>query len=498
MQRTTRRQFLKLAGSAAALAALAPTALRGEAAPAAKGKVNVLFIPVDDLKPQLACYGHKKMLTPNLDRLAAEGTLFERAYCQQAVCAPTRASLLSGCRPDTTRVFDLQTPLPTTMPDVLTLPQHFKANGYTTISLGKVYHHGAKDDPKGWSEPPWMPPDPYPGYALQSSKDLMRKANEITETVKMKKGAAASPRKGPPTECGDLPDEAYGDGRIAEKAIEMLQRLKDQPFFLAVGFLKPHLAFACPKKYWDLYKRDEVDLADNPYKPKDAPDIAMTTWGELRTYEGIPRQGALAEAQARELVHGYYACVSFVDAQVGKVLDELKRLGLAEKTVVVLWGDHGWHLGDHGLWCKHTNFESATHAPLLARAPGLPAGLRTARLTEFVDVYPSLCELAGLALPKHLEGTSFVPLMKDPKREWKKAAFSQYPRGKVMGYTMRTERWRLTRWLSPDGTAVGVELYDHQNDPAENMNLAALPEHAKTVEELTALAKKGWRGALPA
>jgi arylsulfatase A-like enzyme len=384
------------------------------------------------------------------------------------------------------------------MPDVLTLPQHFKANGYTTISLGKVYHHGAKDDPKGWSEPPWMPESPFPGYALQASKDLMRKANETTETVKMKKGAAASPRKGPPTECGDLPDEAYGDGKIAQQAIETLRRLKDQPFFLAVGILKPHLAFACPKKYWDLYKRDEVDLADNPFKPKDVPDIAMTTWGELRTYEGIPKQGPVAEAQARELVHGYYACVSFIDAQIGKVLDELKRLGLAEKTIVVLWGDHGWHLGDHGLWCKHTNFESATHACLLARAPGLPAGLRTARLTEFVDVYPSLCELAGLPLPKHLEGTSFVPLMKDPNRPWKKAAFSQYPRGKVMGYTMRTERWRLTRWLSPDGTAVGVELYDHQNDPEENVNLAALAEHAKTVEELTALAKKGWRGALPA
>jgi choline-sulfatase len=495
MIRSTRRQFLKLAGSAAAMAALGPALLRGGAAPAARGKTNVLFIPVDDLRPQLACFGHKKMLTPNLDRLAAEGTLFERAYCQQAVCAPSRASLLSGCRPDTTRVYDLQTPLPTTMPDVLTLPQHFKANGYTTISLGKIYHHGAKDDPKGWSEPPWMPADPFPGYALQSSKDLMRKANEVTETVKMKKGAAANARKGPPTECGDLPDEAYGDGKIAQKAIEMLQRLKDKPFFLAVGFLKPHLAFACPKKYWDLYKREAVDLADNPFQPKGTPDIAMTTWGELRAYHGIPREGALTEAQARELVHGYYACVSFIDAQVGKVLEELRRLGLADKTVVVLWGDHGWHLGDHGLWCKHTNFETATHAPLLARAPGLPAGQRTARLVEFVDIYPSLCDLAGLAKPPHLEGTSFAPLMKDPNRPWKAAAFSQYPRGRAMGHSMRTERYRFTRWLTPDGAAVGVELYDHDKDPNENVNLAALPEHAKLVEDLTAQAKKGWQAA---
>jgi len=497
MRLTTRREFLRVAGSTAALTILAPRLPAGEPAPDA-GKLNVLFVPVDDLRPQLACFGHDRMKSPNIDRLASGGTAFLRAYCQQAVCAPTRASLLSGCRPDTTKVYDLQTPLATTMPDVLTLPQHFKANGYATISLGKVYHHGAKDDPKAWSEPPWMPPGAFPGYATKEMLAMMERitADAIQEGWKPK--SPGEKRRGPPVEAGDLPDEAYADGQLAQRAVETLRRLKDRPFFLAVGFLKPHLAFACPKKYWDLYKREEIDLADNPFQPKGAPDIAMHNWGELRAYYGMPQDGPLAESQARELVHGYYACASFVDAQIGKVLDELERLGLAEKTIVVLWGDHGWNLGEHGLWCKHSNFETSVLAPLVCRGPGLKGGRKTERLTEYVDVYPSLCELAGLPLPRHLEGTSFVPLMKDPDRPWKKAAFSQYPRGKVMGHSMRTERYRFTRWTAPDGTAVATELYDHQADPHENVNLAVLPEHAKAVEELTAQAAKGWRGALPA
>ena len=496
MRGTTRRQFLQTAGAAAALTLLGPRPARGGAAPAA-GKFNVLFIPVDDLRPQLACFGHKMMISPNLDRLAAGGTAFRRAYCQQAVCAPSRASLLSGCRPDTTRVYNLETPLPTTMPDVLTLPQHFKANGYTAISLGKVYHHGLRDDPKGWSEKPWMPPGAFPGYATKALQDQVDQltVDAIKEGWKPKN--PGEKKRGAPVEAADLPDEAYGDGKIAQQAIETLRRVKDQPFFLACGFLKPHLPFTCPKKYWDLYKRDEVDLADNPFQPKGAPDIAMHTWGELRAYHGIPGTGPLSEAQARELIHGYYACTSFVDAQIGKVLDELQRLGLAERTIVVLWGDHGWHLGDHGLWCKHSNFETATHAPMVIRTPGVKGGRPTDRLAEFVDIYPTLCELAGLPLPAHLEGTSLVPLLNDPARPWKQAAFSQYPRGKAMGHSMRTERYRFTRWVGAGGALLATELYDHQTDPEENTNLAVLPEHAKTVAELTAQAAKGWRGAKP-
>ena len=508
---TTRRQFLSLLGtSAAAAVALAPRRLLGEAAPAAPaaGKMNVLFIAIDDLKPQLNCYGHARMKSPCIDRLAAAGTLFERAYCQQAVCAPTRASLLSGCRPDTTQVFDLQTPLRTKLPDVVTLPQRFKESGYTTISLGKIYHHADKDDPKAWSEPTWRP-----DKAMWATDEMLEKARRLNAESaaaappaepkakgKGKKAPASKALRADPVEAGDLPDEAYADGCTAAKAIETLRRVKDKPFFLAVGFLKPHLPFCCPKKYWNMYPPDSINLADNPFKPKGAPAVAMSGWGELRSYYGVPQDGPVPDSQARELIHGYYACVTFTDTQIGKVLDELKSLGLEKNTIVVLWGDHGWHLGDHGLWCKHTNFESATHVPLLLAAPGMKPGQRSRALVEFVDIYPSLCELAGLTPPATVEGTSLVPLLKDPARPWKSAAFSQYPRsGGVMGYSMRTDRYRFTQWIKkPDGEVVAVELYDHEKDPAENTNLAVLPEHAKLVEELTAQAKKGWQGARPA
>ena len=486
MQPTTRREFLKLAGRGAAASLLAPTVLWGKAAAMAKrGTYNVLFIAVDDLRPQLGCFGHSNMKSPHIDRLAARGTLFARTYCQQAVCAPSRASIMSGCRPDTTRVYNLQTPLRTTMPDVLTLCEHFKTSGYTAISLGKIYHHGKRDDPRGWSEDPWRPTGDWKGYGY-----LTPEAQAIV--------AKTTRGRGPAYECADVPDEAYPDGAVATKAVETLRRVKDRPFFLAVGFYKPHLPFNAPKKYWDLNPEDTIDLADNPFKPKGCPDIAMHNWGELRNYPGMPRKGPVSQEQARTLVRGYYACTSYTDAQIGRVLDELDRLGLADKTVVLLWGDHGWHLGDHGLWCKHSNFETAVHVPLIVAAPTVEGGKTTRRLTEFVDIYPSTCELAGLPVPEHCEGTSLVPLMKDPARPWKTAAFSQYPRGRVMGYSMRTDRYRFTRWQARDGAAVATELYDHQSDPAENVNLADQPKHRKTVEDLKAIFKKGWRGALPA
>ncbi len=274
----------------------------------------------------------------------------------------------------------------------------------------------------------------------------------------------------------------------------MLRDAKDRPFFLAVGFLKPHLPFIAPKKYWDLYRRDEIPAAPNPVAPEGAPKSALPDWGELRAYDGIPRTGPLSEAQARLLKHGYYACVSYMDAQLGRVLDELDRLGLRETTVVVLWGDHGWKLGDHGAWCKHTNFEIDTHAPLICTAPGRAgAGTSSRALVEFVDIYPSLCELAGLPLPPHLEGTSFAPLLDAPGRPWKSAVFSQYPRGPLMGYTMRTDRYRFTRWLAKDGTESARELYDHQADPLENRNVAGAPANQALVAELAERMQAGWK-----
>jgi arylsulfatase A-like enzyme len=489
-------------------------------------KYNVLFIAVDDLKPLLGCYGAAGVKSPNIDSLAARGLAFNRAYCQQAVCSPTRTSLLTGHRPDSTGVYDLQTHFRNAgLPDVVTLPQDFKNNGYHTQSLSKIYH-GGYDDPPSWSEPSWFPRQP--GGSEWHDPDTVtrlrqRRAEAAADERPKAKGKGKKARtvsqdvRGPAWENFDAPEEEYPDGRTAAHAVEVLRERakdKDTPFFLAVGFIKPHLPFISPKKYWDLYNEADLKLAPNPFPPKDVPAVAMTTFGELRAYEGIPAKGPLSDAQAMKMIHGYYAAVSFMDAQVGKVLAELDRLGLRDSTIVILWGDHGWHLGDHGLWCKHTNFESATHVPLIISVPGQKtAGSHSDALVEFVDIYPSLAELCGLPTPPGLEGTSFAPLIEQPSRSWKTAAFSQYPRaGGVMGYTMRTERYRYTEWVKgpKDGRkvhagwptawgqeVVGRELYDHEKDPEENVNLAEQPEMKDKAAELSKTLHAGWKEALP-
>jgi len=457
--------------------------------------VNVLFIAVDDLRTELGCYGVPGIRSPSIDRLAERGTVFERAYCQQAVCSPSRTSLMTGLRPDSTRVFNLTTHFRDTVPDVVTLPQHFIDHGYFTQSVGKIYH-GGLDDAASWSEPPRRAGRAM--YALEENKNLVARKRAAAAD---KKFATPSQRynamTGPSYECADVPDNAYSDGAIADAAIDMLREAKEKegPFFVAVGFYKPHLPFIAPKKYWDMYRREEIPAAPNPFLPKNAPKIALANWGELRAYEDIPRIGPLTEEKARLLKHGYYACVSYIDAQIGRVLEELDRLKLGDRTVIVLWGDHGWKLGEHAAWCKHTNFENDAHVPLICAAPRQKSpGSHTRALVEFVDIYPTLCELAGLPLPSHLEGTSFAPLLDSPERVWKEAAFSQYPRGRqVMGYSMRTGRYRLTRWLKPDGSEVAVELYDHHNDPQENENIASGPRNASVVEELTIQMQAGWK-----
>jgi iduronate 2-sulfatase len=458
---------------------------------------NVLFIAVDDLKPQLGCYGANQMLSPNLDRLAAGGMMFTRTYCQQAVCSPSRTSLLTGLRPDSTQVYDLTTHFRENVPDVVTLPQNFALHGYATLSMGKIYH-GGLDDRLSWT----MPTPKFGGRGYISQAVLADQAKRRREGFEkgLRGVALYNYSAGPPVECADVADNAYRDGALADAARTALKTLaaQDQPFFLAVGFYKPHLPFNAPKRYWDLYDREKVSLATNPEAPEGAPAIAMHNFGELRSYQGIPKKGKLAEAQARELVHGYYACVSFVDAQIGKVVDELERLGLSENTIVIVWGDHGWHLGDHGLWCKHTNFESAARVPMIIRVPGAESAGRSCHaLTEFVDIYPSLCDLAGIPTPPHVEGTSFAALIQDPDRDWKRAAFSQYPRGSAMGYSMRTDRYRYTEWLRPGGEIEAVELYDHQNDPQENINLGVLPQHENLLKNLGMQLHQGWRAAGP-
>ncbi len=441
---------------------------------------NVLFIVVDDLRPQLACYGHKQMVTPSMDALAEDGVLFRRAYCQVPVCGATRASLLTGVRPARDRFTDYKTWVDRDLPGALTLPEHFRNHGYLTLSNGKVFHHLTDCAERSWSEEPWRPDarDDWRDYLLE-------------ESIKGRGPDGA----GKPCECADVPDNAYRDGKTADRTIRDLQRLAraDEPWFLAAGFLKPHLPFNAPERYWDYYRREEVDLADNPFPPEDAPAQALHNWGELRAYLGIPQQGDLTHEQARQLVHGYYAATSYTDAQVGRVLDEVDRLGLRSNTIVVLWGDHGWQLGEHGLWCKHCNFNTSLNAPLIMRYAGIGGGAALPDLVEFVDVYPTLCELAGLPLPDHLEGSSMVPLFDAGETAWKPATFSRYQSGD----SVRTDRYLYTEWTDEQGQVTARMLYDHEADPDENHNIAVRPEHAEVVEDLARRLAAGWRDALP-
>ncbi|MBO9998579.1 MAG: sulfatase [Cyanobacteria bacterium SID2] len=445
-------------------------------------KLNVLAIIVDDLRPQLKCYGREQMISPHLDRLAAEGMLFERAYCQVPICGASRASTLSGVRPTWERFgSNYKARKDKDFPEGISLPGIFKQHGYRTISYGKVYHT-LDDDRDSWIEGPWRP------WGMWGQNAYVKPENQAIAATR--EGAY-----GPPVEMADVADNVYADGKIAERTVETLDRLKDKPkpFFLAVGFFKPHLPFNAPKKYWDLYDRDDINLADNPFRPAGAPNAALHNWGELRAYDGIPKEGPVSEDMARTLIHGYYACTSYIDAQIGTVLDALDQFGLRDHTIVVLWGDHGWQLGEHGLWCKHANFETSLHSPLLVRAPGFPEGQRTAALVEFVDIYPSLCELCGIELPEYLEGSSFVPLLDDPERPWKEAAFSRYQRGE----SIKVDRYRYTEWRNDPEEIRATMLYDHVADLGENTNIADRPENAELVRKLSEQLKQGWRAFRP-
>jgi iduronate 2-sulfatase len=461
---------------------------------------NVLFIAVDDLRPELGCYGAEHMKTPHIDRLASRGMLFDRAYCQVAVCNPSRSSLLSGARPDTTGVLDNQHFMRTNMPDVVTLPQHFKNHGYTSVSLGKVFHHSERepgDDPYSWSEPPWYHGVPYRQWFNKDSLDFVKQLKALPKDKQPKNLRAA------PFEAAIEPDASYPDAMTAAKAIETLQRLQadGKPFFLGVGFVKPHLPFTCPQQYWDLYPAEDIRLASNAFRSQNAPEPAFHNNYELLSYGTVPHEGGVPDGMAKNLIRGYRACVSFMDAQVGRILDELERLGLRENTLIVLWGDHGYHLGENGVFTKMTNFELGTRVPLIVVQPSMnTAGQRTPCFVELVDLYPTLAECCELPQPKHLEGISFVPLLGNPNQPWKKAAFSQYLRpGKspVMGRSIRTDRWRYTEWHDLKQNLVGIELYDEKNDPQENISLASSPDHAETLQSLSVQLKAGWKGSLP-
>jgi iduronate 2-sulfatase len=447
----------------------------GSAFAAAPRKPNVLFIAVDDLKPLLGCYGDKRVQSPHFDQLAARGVLFERAYCNQAVCAPSRNALLTGLRPQTLGVYDLGTNFRKAAPNAVTLPQTFRNAGYRTEAAGKIFHvgHGNHEDPASWSVPHWQAKTV--AYALEESR-----ARGVTREEALFSNSSASVQKlprGPAFEAADVADDGYPDGVLANEAIRRLRAAKekpDEPWFMAIGFLKPHLPFCAPKKYWDLYDPAKFELPALRTPPEGAPSFAPTNWGELRQYSDVPATGALSDAQARRLIHGYHAAVSYVDAQLGRVIAALDELGLAQNTIIVLWGDHGWHLGDHGQWCKHTNYEEATRIPLIVVAPGAAAGSRTASLVESVDIYPTLCELAGLSAPPAVEGKSFASLLRNPGAATKDAVFHVYPRGDRLGRAVRTTTHRLVEWKKPGEPAENavLELYDYEQDPTETKNVA--------------------------
>ncbi|MBI5387911.1 MAG: sulfatase [Verrucomicrobia bacterium] len=452
---------------------------------------NVLFIASDDLRPQLGCYGDKVVKSPNLDRLAARGLVFDRAYCQQALCSPSRISLLTGRHVWTTKIYDIGPFLRETMPDVITLPQHFKNNGYFTRSLGKIYHVGI-DDPQSWSAPPWH--SKKPRYGPVGSAMVAKRAADLKAAGQPipKKGENVPFYGGPAFEAPDMADENLLDGDTVREALDAMRELAkrpEQPFFLAVGFANPHVPWVAPKKYWDLYRTEDLPLPENRFAPKNAPAFAATTGADFYWYSNVPKDRKITPEFGRQCLHGHLAAISYVDAGIGRLLAELDRLGFREKTVIVFWGDHGYYMGEHNWWGgKHNTYEGATRAPLIVSVPGQKTtGAHCPALVEFVDLYPSLVELCGLPWPKDaagLEGKSFVPLLNDPKRPWDKAAFSEYPKGGRQGVAMRTDRYRYVEWRNKNGDLVARELYDHQADPQENENVADAPANAAVLERL--------------
>ena len=483
-------------------------------------KPNILFVAVDDLKPLLGCYGNTMVKTPNIDRLAKMATVFNKNYCQQAICGPTRASLMTGSRPDVTKIWNLTTQMRDVNPDIVSLPQYLITQGYTTSGIGKIYHPSSAIggvDPVSWSIPYLKSKEsdfpaelglPANGqYQLPETKARMT-PDIIAERKQQNKDLAANDEnpksiKGPSTECIDVPDNAYQDGvnaLLAKNQIIALSK-SDKPFFMAVGFSKPHLPFVAPKKYWDLYNREDMPIASFQEHSKNGPLIAYHQSGELRNYLDIPEYATLPADSLRiglklekqkELIHGYYAAISYMDAQVGILLNTLESLGILDNTIIVLWGDHGWHLGDHDLWHKHTNFEEATRAPLIIAGPGIKSG-KTNSLTEFVDVFPTICDLAGVTIPKNLDGKSLKPLMLNNKAKGKEFAISQYPRklkkaemaklgytdAKMMGYSLRTNQYRYTIWMNNfnskeafnESQVYASEMYDYVKDPLEKINV---------------------------
>ena len=469
-QRTFLRPFSRrdfLSTSLKAGASVFTTGLLPKRHVNAEGQHNVLFIIVDDLRPLLGCYGHLEMHTPNIDALAKRGIVFNRAYCQYPLCNPSRASMLTGLRPETTRVFSNSAVFRERLPNVETLPQHFKAYGYHTQSVGKIAHKLAmQDDTYSWSVPSWTQSTYYKQEVL------------------------------PVWQALDVEDDELRDGKTAKHAAKTLKEIQDIQFFLAVGFLRPHLPLYAPKRYYELYKDEDFSLPSSSSLPSGALATITDKLEWIRGFQDVPDTGALSDAKTLELIRAYAASVSYMDAQVGRVLDQLDALRLTERTVIVLAGDHGFHLGEHGKWRKNTLFEISLRSPLVVSVPDQTSlGVQTDALAELVDIYPTLCDACQLPTPSQLEGLSLLPVIEQPTRPWKTAAFSQASLRGTVGNSIRTERHRYSEW-GHNGRS-GRELYDYYTDPDETINIAGLPENAELVADLSQQLRAGWKAALP-
>ena len=450
-----------------------------------KDRPNVLFIAVDDLRPELGCYGTRAK-TPNIDALAKSGIQFNRAYCNQAVCGASRISLMTGLYPEFTgeRTYHV-TNWRSRWKSVTTMNQHFKENGYTTVGLGKIYHgsNGPGVDPDNWNK--WIRVGGKQ-YADPASNKNRRKNN--------------GKNRGPSVESAAVADDTYADGNRAKVGAAQIYQLakKKSPFFLAVGFTKPHLPFIAPTKYWSLYRRDAFSFPKNLGKPPGYPEYASNrNAGELRAYSDIPLKGlptSFPQALNQKLIHGYHACVSYTDRNIGVLLDALKKSGADKNTVVVLWADHGWKLGDHSSWCKHTNFECDNRVPLVIRTPGAKnAGSKCQQLVELIDLYPTLCNVCGLDEPTHLQGKSFVSTLADPSIPHRKSAYSSYPHGggqkgkRVVGHSIRTKKYRYTEWWEVGSDrVVDSVLTDIESDPGETTAITDKPDLKKTLSKQVA------------
>nr|WP_297919368.1 sulfatase [uncultured Allomuricauda sp.] len=449
--------------------AIRPDTLTSQNDPPSATPPNVLFIAVDDLRPELNFYGVEQIVSPNLDKLAEKSLVFDRAYCNVPVCGASRASILTGARPTQNRFLGARTKKDEDYPEAVSLPMLLRQNGYRTISNGKIYHHKT-DDKDAWNEI-WQA-DALWNYALKESQEIRKNT-----------------KRGLPFEAADVHDSVYRDGKLALKVIKDLNKLKKskEPFFLTMGVAKPHLPFTAPVKYWNLYDREKIELPENYLQPNSTPKKAFHNYGELRNYEGIPKKGHLPDALAKELIHGYYAAVSYVDAQIGLVLDELERLDLSKNTIIVLWGDHGWNLGEHKLWCKHSTFETALRTPLLIKIPGQEQGLRSDAITEYIDVYPTLCELIGIDAPPTVEGKSVAGLFRSetPDKDWAVCKFKN-------AVTLITGNLFYTEWVSDTGVSFERMLFDHDKDPQELDNLANKKEYQALVASLSKELRAKW------